>query len=244
MELASQNNRTTIMISGFLQTRAQIQDLKRLHVLPSNDGSRSDGKSAAEKTEVRIPSGSGDEREEKEDVRQDDQQTVCSQRNEKPQWSSGIPINVGSRLEIFNRSISAWYIGTVCELGRIEDGYDGDIKVHYDAYGTKYDEWHNSLRSEYIAPLNTHIEEGKTTTADEETRQQFEAKNMAKRAEWKQRQARGEKSRSAVADWCKSQRQREATTRTRAMERRQRQRQEGSPTMRYKHSFIGEVYES
>merc|ERR1711997_252082 len=79
------------------------------------------------------------------------------------QWRQRFEVEM--RLDIYDRSMSAWYQGRVKELGTEDNGYAGKVKVHYDGYVERYDEWLN-CNSKYLAPIFKHTQNGNAMAMD------------------------------------------------------------------------------
>ena len=77
------------------------------------------------------------------------------------EWRKNVPRDFD--VDIYDKSMNSWYKGQVVEIGTGD--HEGEVKVHYEGYAPKYDEWHNPLTSDYIAPLHTHTEVERTRTA-------------------------------------------------------------------------------
>merc|ERR550525_252020 len=83
---------------------------------------------------------------------------------ERDQWRERFEVDL--RLDIYDRSMSAWYQGRVIVLGTEDNGYTGKVKVHYDGYVERYDEWLN-CNSQYLAPIFKHTQhEGNVVVMD------------------------------------------------------------------------------
>merc|ERR1719242_227423 len=62
----------------------------------------------------------------------------------------------GKRVDVFDHSMDKkWYKGRVTTIGTSDNGQTGKVKVHYDGFNPKYDEWLN-IHSEHLARIFTH----------------------------------------------------------------------------------------
>merc|ERR1719242_1146657 len=62
----------------------------------------------------------------------------------------------GKRVDVFDHSMDKkWYKGRVTEVGTANNGRSGYVKVHYDGFNPKYDEW-LCVYSEHLARIFTH----------------------------------------------------------------------------------------
>lgn len=70
-------------------------------------------------------------------------------------WRHYILNNVGVPILVFDRSMDRWYKAKVIEVDSEDNDHEGEVKVTYDGFSSKYDEW-LPLDSEYITLWKSH----------------------------------------------------------------------------------------